>query len=78
MKTKQRKLAIGLTLGALVATPAAAFFWDDNVMEGVDHFVECWGYIWNDPEAREKLCSPGIPPALLQSIMSVNPNPSCR
>lgn len=58
----RRGIIVGLVGGALVAAPASAFFWDQNVVGQVGHFVDCFGLMITDPATHATECSPGMAP----------------
>jgi hypothetical protein len=65
----------GLAIIALTGTPAVAMAVDQNVAAHVQHFVECWGYMWNDEASHIKYCSP---PNQLPYFEPANSEPARR
>ncbi len=60
-RPRRGRIAIVLTLAALIVTPAAAFTWDTKLMRGVQHFVQCWDDMWSNEAAHIRNCPPGPP-----------------
>ena len=60
-RPRKGRIAIVLTLAALLVTPAAAFTWDTKLMRGVQHFVQCWNDMWSNEVAHIRKCPPGPP-----------------
>ena len=76
MNRSPNRLAIGVTLGALLATPVFAFTWDSNMMQGVQHFAACWDHMLNNPGAHRRICAPGIPPVEIDIVGTGTAPPS--
>jgi hypothetical protein len=60
-RPRKGKLAIVVTLAALVVTPAAAFTWDRHMTTGWQIFVDCFQDMLFDEAAHRRHCPPGPP-----------------
>jgi hypothetical protein len=47
-----------VAVAAVIATPALALSLDQRIVDGVSHFVECFGYLIVDEASHITYCSP--------------------
>jgi hypothetical protein len=48
----------GVLICVMVGTPALALAWDQRIVDGWNHYWQCWDYMWRNEPDHIKYCSP--------------------
>lgn len=61
-KTARRLALAGVLVSSIAFAPTASFAWDQKIVDGANHYFECFELMLTDSAAHAAECGPGMAP----------------